>query len=73
MSHDGYNWKYFMDTFSDTEGLVMEAIDKRYNWNLAGDFALTLDYGRRRDIIKEFDIVFALEIVNGIYKAISRQ
>ena len=30
LSHAGYNWKYFTDTLSDTEDLVMEAIEKSY-------------------------------------------
>ena len=48
----GYDWNYFLDTFKDIEGLVMEAMDKRYASVPAAYLNLTLDQGRRGDIMK---------------------
>ena len=67
LSHMRYDWNYFMDIFTDIEGLVMEAMDKDkgYTLVLAGDFNLILDQGQRGDVMKELCTTFSLEIANG--------
>ena len=52
LPHMDYDWNYFIDTFTDIEGLVMEAMNKGYTLVLAGDFNLTLDQGQRGDVMK---------------------
>ena len=65
LPHMGYDWNYFINIFTDIEGLVMEAMNKGYTLVLAGDFNLTLDQGQRGDVMKELCTTFSLEIANG--------
>lgn len=55
LSHSGYNWKYFTDTFSDIEVLVLEAIEKHYASFVAGD---------RGNTMSEFCAACSLNIAN---------
>ena len=65
LPHMDYDWNYFMDIFTDIEGLIMEAMDNGYTLVLAGDFNLTLDQGQRGDVMKKFCTTFSLEIAKG--------